>query len=59
MRLVLTQRKLPDDREYRISVSAGWHAHMAILIAKLEGVEPLPFWGTHTLLESEYDVLLA
>lgn len=58
VRLVFRHCKLPEDRDYRISVSAGWHAHVAILIARLEGDEPPPFWETHTRLEGEYGRLL-
>ncbi|TLD71341.1 SRPBCC family protein [Phragmitibacter flavus] len=58
VRLVLMHRKLPEDRDNRISVSAGWHIHVAILIAKLEDFVPPPFWETHTRLEDEYDCLI-
>lgn len=55
--LVLTHRKLPD-REQMLGVSAGWHAHLDILIARLEGMVAKPFWPNHTRLEAEYDRLL-
>lgn len=52
--LVVTHRRL-GDREAMLSVSGGWHAHLDILAARLEGREPPPFWRTHTRLEAEYD----
>lgn len=58
VRLLLTHRKLGADRAIRVGVAAGWHAHVGILIAKLEGSEPAPFWSTHAKLEAEYDQLL-
>jgi uncharacterized protein YndB with AHSA1/START domain len=54
VRLVLTHRRL-GSRDGLLSVSAGWHAHIGILAALLEGREPESFWATHTRLEAEYD----
>lgn len=59
VRLVLTHRRLGDDRERTASVSAGWHTHLAILRARLEGETPPPFWATHTQLEASYAAQLA
>ena len=55
VQLVLTHRKLGDDRAMLTGVAAGWHTHMAIMIAKLEGTPPPPFWSTHSKLEAEYE----
>lgn len=55
VRLVLTHRRLGDDRGVLTSVAAGWHTHLAILAAKLAGAEPPPFWATHTRAEAEYE----
>jgi uncharacterized protein YndB with AHSA1/START domain len=52
-RLVLTHRRL-DTPAQMISVAAGWHTHVAYLIAKLGGGEAPPFWATHARLEQEY-----
>lgn len=54
VRLVLTHRRLGDNRDHQASVSAGWHAHVAILIARLSGTPLPPFWSTHSRLEAEY-----
>jgi uncharacterized protein YndB with AHSA1/START domain len=51
--LHLTHRKI-GSRHVAISVAAGWHTHVAILIAKLENREPPPFWATHASLETDY-----
>lgn len=53
VRLVLTHRKLPSKDI--TGASGGWHTHLDILVAVLEGREPLPFWKTHTKLEAEYE----
>lgn len=52
--LVLTHTRLPD-RSNLLSVSAGWHAHLEILIARLSGATPPGFWPLHTRLEAAYD----
>ncbi|MDQ3028114.1 MAG: SRPBCC family protein [Pseudomonadota bacterium] len=52
--LVLTHRRLAN-REAMLSVSGGWHAHLDILVARLEGRNPPKFWRNHTRLEAEYE----
>ena len=52
--LVLTHRQLAD-RKTIVSVSTGWHSHLAILIDVLNGDEPRPFWTTVTKMEAEYE----
>jgi uncharacterized protein YndB with AHSA1/START domain len=52
--LVLTHRDLAD-RKMMVSVSSGWHSHLAILIDVLNGDEPRPFWTTVTTMEAEYE----
>lgn len=51
--LVVTHRNLAT-RDGLLSVSGGWHAHLAILRARLEGREPEGFWPLHTRLEADY-----
>ncbi len=51
--LVLTHRRL-DSREMVMEVAGGWHTHLAILVDILNGVEPRPFWSTHTRIAAEY-----
>jgi uncharacterized protein YndB with AHSA1/START domain len=54
VQLVLTHRKLPDHKEL-LSVSGGWHIHLTVLIAKLEGSPQPPFWSTLERLNDDYE----
>jgi len=56
--MVITHHKLGDKKTTLLSVSAGWHNHVGILIANLEGTVPAPFWKTHTELEAIYTKLI-
>lgn len=56
--MVITHRKLGDKKTTLLSVSAGWHNHVGILIANLEGTVPAPFWKTHAELEAIYATLI-
>lgn len=56
--LALTHRRLAN-RADMLSVSGGWHTHLAILADNLEGVTPRPFWSTHAKLEAEYERRIA
>lgn len=58
VRLVLTHRRL-DGHAMMISVAGGWHTHLDILEASLAGAAAPGFWTRHTMLEAEYDRLLA
>jgi uncharacterized protein YndB with AHSA1/START domain len=52
--LTVTHRRLPD-RGMMVGVSTGWHAHLDMLVARLTGQEPGPFWDGFTRLKAEYD----
>jgi uncharacterized protein YndB with AHSA1/START domain len=52
--LTVTHRRLPD-RRMMLGVSTGWHAHLDMLVARLTGEEPGPFWDGFTRLKAEYD----
>lgn len=54
VRLTVTHRGLPD-RNTKLMVGAGWHAHLDILVARVSGEEPAPFWDVWTRLRGEYD----
>ncbi len=56
--LLLVHRRLGDDRDEVTSICAGWHTHLAILIAKLADAPIPPFWSVHARLVSEYTQLL-
>ncbi|WP_428234920.1 SRPBCC family protein [Gracilimonas sp.] len=59
VRLVLTHRQLPDEKEVQLGVGAGWHTHLGILIDLMEGNTPQGFWKVHMPLEKEYEKLLS
>jgi len=52
--LTLTHRRLPD-RGNLLGVSAGWHAHLDILVGVLRGGELPLFWANWTRLRGEYE----
>jgi len=52
--LTLIHRRLPD-RSTMLNVSAGWHAHLDVLAARVSGREPAPFWDHWSRLKQEYD----
>ena len=53
VQLVLTHQRL-RDREGMLNVSGGWHAHLDVLVARLEGTTPPGFWPAIARLEKEY-----
>ena len=55
--LTVIHRRLPD-RSTMLKVSAGWHMHLDILVARASGEEPAPFWDGWSRLQQEYDRLL-
>ncbi len=52
--LTLIHRRLPD-RATMLNVSAGWHMHLDILVARATGHPPQPFWDGWGSLKTEYD----
>jgi uncharacterized protein YndB with AHSA1/START domain len=52
--LTLVHRRLPN-RSNLLGVSAGWHVHLDLLVARARGEEPGPFWDGWTKLRKEYD----
>lgn len=44
-----------EDRGARLSISAGWHMHLALLTARLNGQTPPDFWSGWTALKADYD----
>ena len=51
--LTLTHRR-PPNRDVLLSVSAGWHAHIDVMEAKLAGRTPGPHWDNWVRLRAEY-----
>jgi uncharacterized protein YndB with AHSA1/START domain len=54
VKFTLTHRKLPN-RDQLLGVSAGWHAHVDLMVACLRGEAPPPFWSNWKRLRGEYD----
>jgi len=52
--LTLVHRRLPD-RTIMLMFSAGWHAHLDVLVARASDKEPAPFWDGWSRLKDEYD----
>jgi len=52
--LTVIHRRLPDRRTL-LGVSAGWHAHLDVLVARARGEQPAPFWDGMSRLRKEYD----
>ena len=54
--LTLTHRRLVGERLI-LNVCAGWHAHLALLVARLEGRPAPSLWALWTQLRAEYEAL--
>ena len=52
--LTLTHRRLSGERLI-LNVCAGWHAHLALLAAHLEGTPVPSLWRTWKQLRDEYE----
>jgi len=52
--LTVTHRRLPD-RGTLLKVGPGWHTHLDILVARMTGEEPPPFWDCWSRLQKEYE----
>ncbi len=52
--LTLIHRRLPD-RNMTLMVGAGWHMHLDVMVARISGTTPEPFWDGWSRLRKEYD----
>lgn len=52
--LTLTHRQLVGERLI-LNVSAGWHAHLALLVARLENAAVPSLWATWKKVRAEYE----
>jgi uncharacterized protein YndB with AHSA1/START domain len=52
--LTVTHHRLPE-RSTMLMVSAGWHAHLDLLVARLRGTRPEPLWDEWVRLKADYD----
>ncbi len=57
MLLTLTHRKLSGENLI-LNVCAGWHAHLQLLLARVEGTTAPSLWATWKRLRGEYEALL-
>jgi uncharacterized protein YndB with AHSA1/START domain len=55
--LTVIHRRVPD-RAAVLMFGAGWHMHLDILAARLNGQATQPFWDGWTRLRTEYDRLM-
>lgn len=54
--LTVTHRQLVGDRLV-LNVSAGWHAHLALLVARLENTAVPSLWTTWKQVRADYEAL--
>ncbi len=54
VRLTITHRRLSTTRMKHM-VGAGWHAHLDVLVARVSGTEPEPFWDHWVRLRQDYE----
>ncbi len=59
VQLVLTHRSRGPDLPYISGYASGWHTHLSLLLALLEGTPRPPFWSMHQRLKAEYEKLNA
>ena len=55
--LTVVHKRVPD-RTVLLNVTAGWHTHLDVLAARLEGKVPEPFWDEIARLKAEYETRL-
>jgi uncharacterized protein YndB with AHSA1/START domain len=52
--LTVIHRRLPE-RATMLMVGPGWHIHLDVLVARMTGKEPEPYWDGWVRLREEYD----
>jgi uncharacterized protein YndB with AHSA1/START domain len=58
VQLVLTHRTRGAEEQSELTnYASGWHTHLSLLLALLEGTPRPPFWATHAKLVAEYEKL--
>ena len=55
--LTLTHRGI-SDRRNMLMIGAGWHQHLDVLLARVSGAPPMPFWDGWVQLRGEYEQLI-
>lgn len=54
VQLTVVHRRVPS-RDVLLNVSAGWHAHLDVLVAQLTESQAAPHWDHFGRLRAEYD----
>jgi uncharacterized protein YndB with AHSA1/START domain len=44
-----------SDRRNQVMIGAGWHMHLDVLVARVSGTRPEPFWDGWLRLREDYD----
>jgi uncharacterized protein YndB with AHSA1/START domain len=52
--LTIVHRGL-TERGTRMKVGPGWHTHLDVLVARMSGTEPDPFWDRWSRLQADYE----
>lgn len=52
--LTVIHRRI-SDRPNTLKVSAGWHTHLDVLVARLNGEAPQPYWDVWQRLHQDYE----
>jgi uncharacterized protein YndB with AHSA1/START domain len=52
--LTITHRRFPDHATL-LKHMAGWHMHLDVMVARVNGEEPAPFWEGWSGLMKEYE----
>jgi uncharacterized protein YndB with AHSA1/START domain len=53
--LTAIHKRLPDERNVRLNISAGWHSHIDLLVAKITGAAPVSHWHHWSSLRQDYE----
>jgi len=56
--LTLVHSRLNVSRESLLKHAAGWHGHLDILVARVSGTQPQPFWDTWLRLKADYESII-
>lgn len=51
--LTLTHRRIAE-KSAQLAIGPGWHAHLDLLVHRLRGTTPEPFWDSWNRLRGEY-----
>jgi uncharacterized protein YndB with AHSA1/START domain len=55
--LLTLTHQLPADPNLKLMVSAGWHAHLDILVARVQSVPAKSLWANWKVLKAEYEAI--